>query len=158
MPCTKLHCPRENELTTKNTGRLNLQFEDFDTEQELKQLYNQALERKKVANACLAQEKIITEDLLQIYPNMVMADGIKERIRKLVESDRLNLNRYPREGLLQTLVIEVEAYYIYSLMKSVLVTQEDDDIIRPLLHKHNVKTFKIADPDVEPLIQDKFEV
>lgn len=86
----------------------------------------------------LAEERIILNELIHRYPTVHMPVSFKSRIRKLV-TVRLKLQDYPDEAV-QNLIIQVEALYVYSVLKSVIRSQCDDPSVRKLMIKYGLKT------------------
>lgn len=86
----------------------------------------------------LAEERIILNELIYKYQDIYMPIKFKMQIRKLVNA-RVNLVHYPHREILENLIMQVEALYVYSILKSVIRSQKNDMMIRKLMTKHELK-------------------
>jgi len=86
----------------------------------------------------LAEERIILNELIYRYAGVLMPVSIKSRIRKFLNA-RLQLRDFPDRAV-QNLVIQVEALYVYAVLKSVIRSQCDDPTVRRLMTKYGLKT------------------
>ena len=43
--------------------------------------------------------------------------------------------------------MQVEAHYVYSIMKATLMSQQNDPLVKALMKKHQLKTFKLTNVD-----------
>ena len=56
----------------KQSGRLNLIFENIDTAESVQRRFQNAQKRRKLALSGLAEERIILNELVKIYTNIKM--------------------------------------------------------------------------------------
>jgi len=78
-----------------------------------------AQNRRKAALLLLAEERIILNDLIYLYRDLEIPLQIKLKMRNLV-NDRIDLKRYPKQELVHDLVMQVEAAYVYYILKSTI--------------------------------------
>ena len=130
-----------SNIVKKQSGRLNLQFVDFDTEEKLKRRFINAQNRRKVAMMLLAEERIILNELIYKYQDIFMPVNLKMQIRKLVNA-RVSMNDYPHREICENLIMQVEALYVYSILKSVIRSQKNDLMIQKLMNKYALKSFE----------------
>ena len=112
----------------KQSGRLNLQFLDFETEEQIKKRFMDAQNRRKAALMLLAEERMILNELVHQYQDLKMPMPMKMKMRKLV-NDRVNLKSYPKQEIVQDLIMQVEAGYVYYILKSTIRSQIEDPLI-----------------------------
>ena len=86
----------------------------------------------------LAEERIILNELIYKYEDIYMPMRFKYQIRKLVNA-RVSLANYPVREILENMVMQVEALYVYSILKSVIRSQKNDMFIKKLMTKHHLK-------------------
>ena len=82
---------------------------------------------------------MILNDLIYKYQDIFMPIKFKMQIRKLVNA-RIGVTSYPRQEILHNLIMQVEALYVYSILKSVIHSQKDDMLVRNLMGKHGLKS------------------
>lgn len=117
-----------NNAIKKQSGRLNLQFLDFETEEQVNKRFMDAQNRRKVALMLLAEERMILNELVYQYQDLKMPMPMKMKMRKLV-NDRINLKSYPQQEIVQDLIMQVEAGYVYYILKSTIRSQIEDPLI-----------------------------
>lgn len=135
----------------KQSGRLNLSFCDFDTDEKLQRRFKIAQNRRKTALLQLAEERIINNELVHIYRDLAMPSKIKMGISRRVQTT-IDFAKYPKPKYLQLLIMQAEALYVYETLRSVLYSQSSDPIIRKLLDKHQLRSTKALDADREGTI------
>lgn len=77
----------------KQSGRLNLAFCDFDSNEKLQERFKVAQNRRKIALMLLAEERIIKGELVHIYKDIAMPSNIKIRISSRVQT-AIDLSTY----------------------------------------------------------------
>ena len=87
----------------------------------------------------LAEERIILNELIYKYQDIFMPIKFKYQIRKLVNA-RISLANYPVREILENMIMQVEALYVYSILKSVIRSQKNDMYIKKLRNKHELKS------------------
>ena len=60
-------------------------------------------------------------------------------MRKLV-NDRVSLKEYPKPEIVHDLIMQVEASYVYYILKSTMRSQTKDPVIKTYLIKYEIKT------------------
>lgn len=70
----------------------------------------------------LAEERIITNELVYIYQDLRMPAQMQTNISKRVQTS-VKLGQYPKPEIVQKLIMQVEALYVYQILKSVILSQ-----------------------------------
>jgi len=100
---------------------------------------------------------MILNDMIYKYQDIFMPIKFKMQIRKRVNA-RIGITSYPRQEILQNLIMQVEALYVYSILKSVIRSQRDDMLIRKLMSKHGLKSLDPPLVDHDGTMFSKYEM
>ena len=143
-------------MAKKQSGRLNLLFDDFDTEEKMLERQQNAQKRRRVALTLLAEERMIMDDLIFRYPNLVMPSKVKLEISRLV-SARINLGTYPTQESVHGHILQVEALFVYSILKSVIRCQSNDAVVAELIEKSGLGSIRLPRVDLDGTMFKKYE-
>ena len=105
----------------------------------------------------LAEERIIQNELIYKYQDIYMPGKLKKRIRQLVEAT-VDFESYPRPDDVKNVIMQVEALYVYSVLKSVLHSQSHDPMIQKLMAKYGLKSLVAPAVDQNGTMFKKYEM
>lgn len=103
-------------------------FLEFDSEETLRARFNSAQKRRKASLIILAQERMILNDLIYRYRDIVMPEAVKMRISELASCRQKIAEHRDREAV-HHLIMQVESHYVYASLKSILQSQSHDEYI-----------------------------
>ena len=86
-----------------------------------------------------------------------MPKKFKEKVRKLV-SDRVSMPEYPDRERVQHLIMQVESLFVYAILKSVVVSQVRDPMVREMMNFYQVYSFTPPDVDRRGTMFPKYSV
>ena len=89
---------------TKLSSRLNLTFLDYDSEEELRERFNQAQQRRKSSLISLAVERMILNELIHKYQNIEMPKIMKLNIKRFA-SARKSLDLFEDQDAVKHLIM-----------------------------------------------------
>lgn len=115
----------EGVVTTRS--RFNLKL-STDPDDWIEQNRNRIDYWRDLSQQYLRVQRLINAEMLSRYANHSMAPDLRRRILKLVG----DINQYDRE-LVERSVIQIEALYVYALLKSTLSSQRNDPFVKNML-------------------------
>lgn len=71
-------------------------------------------------------------------------------------NEQLSLRNYRDQQLVQQIIQEVESLYVYSVLKSILTSQERDHSVIKLMKKYELRTFNPPRVDFEGTMFKKY--
>lgn len=69
-----------------------------------------------------------------------MPKEFKERVRLLV-TGRVSMTQYPNRERVEHLIMQVESLYVYATLKSVLISQTEDPMVKEMMRLFSAKSF-----------------
>jgi hypothetical protein len=87
-----------------------------------------------------------------------MEPEMRANIRELVQSKYLSLPKYPDQHALSLLVMQVEAFFAFSICRSALYSQQAEPRIVELYKKYGVRASRPPIVEPEPSLSDQYEV
>jgi hypothetical protein len=114
-------------------SRLFLHRED-DHLEDLESAKRQCLAMKAEALHALRVQRLINEDMAKRYPYLRLANEVLQRIQRRIFVDLFHYN----PDSVRKVIVQIEALYVFAVLKSALSSQRTDPFIKGLLLKHKV--------------------
>jgi hypothetical protein len=140
----------DGRVIRKYLGRLNLVFEDFDSKEHIEE--RRALARKLRRHTLfkLNAERLFVQELARKYDFIRMPGDIKANIKRKLKVD---ISRYDPHRV-QVLALQVEALFVFSILKSIIYSQIGDPFISRIVAQYNIDEMSLTKKDVTDEIRD----